>query len=270
MRALSARRLSGSARVKTHSGASDEASRQAQVPHGVLPDYFETEAQRRAFVREIFDRSGRDYDRVERLMSFGTGSWYRRQALLRAGLGRGMRVLDVAVGTGLVAREAVAILGRSDDVVGLDPSAGMMQALRSRLGIPLVQARGERLPIADAQFDFLSMGFALRHVADLGAVFREFRRVLKPGGVLCVLELTRPEGAWSKHVLKLYLRNIVPGLARVIAREPETPRLFRYFWDTIEACVAPAQVMQALEQAGFASVRRHVEATLFSEYTARA
>jgi demethylmenaquinone methyltransferase/2-methoxy-6-polyprenyl-1,4-benzoquinol methylase len=246
-----------------------QAEAQARPPLAVLPDYFQCEDERREFVRAIFDRTARDYDRVERLMSLGTGAWYRRQALLRAGLKPGMRVLDVATGTGLVAREAVGILGDGAAVLGLDPSTGMMQGVRNSLGIALVQARAERLPLADGAFDFLSMGFALRHVADLTAVFREYRRVLKPGGIACILELTRPERAWSRYLLKLYLRGIVPALARLVARDAQTPRLFRYFWDTIEACVPPAQVVQALEAAGFEAVRRHVEARVFSEYTAK-
>jgi demethylmenaquinone methyltransferase/2-methoxy-6-polyprenyl-1,4-benzoquinol methylase len=202
-------------------------------------------------------------------MSFGTGSWYRRQALMRSGLRPGMRMLDVAVGTGLVAREAVTLLGDPGAVLGLDPSPGMMRGLSEALGIPLVQARAERLPLADGTFDFLSMGFALRHVADLIAVFREYHRVLRPGGTVCVMELTRPERPWSQRLLKLYMRGVVPVLSRVVARDAQTPQLFRYFWDTIEACVPPAQVMQALEAAGFTSVRRHIEARIFSEYTAR-
>jgi demethylmenaquinone methyltransferase/2-methoxy-6-polyprenyl-1,4-benzoquinol methylase len=146
---------------------------------------------------------------------------------------------------------------------------GMMQSLGKSLGIALVQAQAERLPLSDGAFDFLSMGFALRHVADLTAVFREYRRVLRPGGIVCILELTRPQRAWSRYLLKLYLRGVVPALSRVVARDAQTPRLFRYFWDTIEACVAPEQVAQALEAAGFENVRRHVEARIFSEYTAR-
>lgn len=246
-----------------------QAPAPAQRPIATLPEYFQREDQRLDFVRAIFDRTARDYDRVERLMSFGTGAWYRRQALLRAGLKPGMRVLDVATGTGLVAREAVGISGDRSAVLGLDPSAGMMQGLSGSLGIALVQAQAERLPLADGAFDFLSMGFALRHVADLGAVFGEYRRVLRPGGIVCILELTRPERAWSTYLLKLYLRGVVPTLSRVVARNPQTPRLFRYFWDTIEACVPPARVVQALEAAGFEGVRRHVEARVFSEYTAR-
>jgi demethylmenaquinone methyltransferase/2-methoxy-6-polyprenyl-1,4-benzoquinol methylase len=202
-------------------------------------------------------------------MSFGTGSWYRRQALTRAGLRPGMRMLDVAIGTGLVAREAIALLGDPGAVTGLDPSPGMMQGLRDALGIRLVQARAERLPLADGSFDFLSMGFALRHVADLSAVFREYRRVLRPGGTLCVLELTQPAGGWLRRLLKLYMRGVVPVLSRLVARDQQTPKLFRYFWDTIEACVPPAQVTEALDAAGFTSVRRHVEARIFSEYTAQ-
>jgi demethylmenaquinone methyltransferase/2-methoxy-6-polyprenyl-1,4-benzoquinol methylase len=255
------------AQVQTSSGS--QAPARAQPPLAVLLEYFQSEDQRRDFVRAIFDRTARDYDRVERLMSLGTGAWYRRQALLRAGLEPGMRVLDVATGTGLVAREAIGIVGDRGAVLGLDPSTGMMQGLRESLGIALVQARAERLPVADGAFDFLSMGFALRHVADLTAVFREYRRVLRPGGIVCILELTQPERAWSRYLLKLYLRGLVPALSRVVARDPQTPRLFRYFWDTIEACVPPTRVVQALEAAGFEDVRRHVEARVFSEYTAR-
>jgi demethylmenaquinone methyltransferase/2-methoxy-6-polyprenyl-1,4-benzoquinol methylase len=238
-----------------------------EAPHPALPDYYAMLDDRRAFVRQIFDRTARDYDRVERMMSLGSGSWYRRRALLRAGLEPGMRVLDVAVGTGLLAREALAIVG--DRVTGLDPSDGMLQSARRALAIPLAQGRAERLPFAEGKFDFLSMGFALRHVADLGTVFREFRRVLRPGGMACVLELTKPEGGWSRRLLKVYLRGIVPALSRVVASNRDTPKLFRYFWDTIEACVPPAQVMEALGRAGFVDVRRHVEARIFTEYTAR-
>ena len=79
---------------------------------------------------------------------------------------------------------------------------------------------GERLPFADGQFDFISMGYGLRHVADLGSLFREFRRVLRPGGVACALEIARPDSAVSRAVLKVYLRGIAPLLSRVVGRTP--------------------------------------------------
>jgi demethylmenaquinone methyltransferase/2-methoxy-6-polyprenyl-1,4-benzoquinol methylase len=120
-------------------------------PHPILPAYYDSEAQRRGFVRRLFDQTAGDYDRIERAVSFGTGAWYRRQALLRAGLTPGMRVLDVAVGTGLVAREALAVVGESGQVIGLDPSAGMLHddgcelvaLARGRQRIRAAQARGK-------------------------------------------------------------------------------------------------------------------------------
>jgi demethylmenaquinone methyltransferase/2-methoxy-6-polyprenyl-1,4-benzoquinol methylase len=238
-------------------------------PHPILPAYYDSEAQRRGFVRRLFDQTAGDYDRIERAVSFGTGVWYRRQALLRAGLTPGMRVLDVAVGTGLVAREALAVVGESGQVIGLDPSAGMLHEARATVPIALVQGMGERLPFADGQFDFVSMGYGLRHVSDLGSLFREFWRVLRPGGVACALEIARPDSAVSRAVLKIYLRGIAPLLSRVVGRTPEAPTLYRYFWDTIEACVPPARVVDALQEAGFGGVKRHIEARMFAEYTAR-
>lgn len=237
------------------------------VPHGVLRDYYSTPQHKGAFVRGIFDRTADDYERVERVMALGTGSWYRRKALLRAGLTAGMKVLDVATGTGMVAREAVAITGNSSNVVGLDPSTGMLQELTSRLALPLILGRGESLPLADKSFDFLSMGYALRHVSDLSAALAEFFRVLRPGGRVCLLEITAPAARISRAILRAYLRGVVPCLTRLMARHADSQLLWRYYWDTIAACVSPERVMHALTEAGFRDVRRHVELGVFSEYT---
>ena len=78
----------------------------SQAPHSPLQAYYTCEADRREWVRNLFDRTAGDYGRMERLMALGSGSWYRRCALQRAGLQTGMSVADVGVGTGLVAREA--------------------------------------------------------------------------------------------------------------------------------------------------------------------
>lgn len=238
-------------------------------PHAILPEYYATPEARRGFIARTFDAGAADYDRVDRLLALGSGSWYRRQALLRAGLVPGMRMLDVAVGTGLVAKEAVRILGDARGIVGIDPSAGMMGAA-GRAGPALVRGRAEALPFASHAFDFLSLGFALRHLDDLAAVFREFHRVLKPGGRLLLLEITRPEGAFANACLKVYMRGAVPWLSRLVARRPETPRLYRYYWDTIEACAPPASVVATIAAAGFSSVDRFVQLGIFSEYRASA
>ena len=106
------------------------------------------------------------------------------------------------------------------------------------------------LPLPDACADFVSMGYALRHVGDLSAAFSEFRRVLRPGGIACVLEITYPENRSHALLLKAYMRGVIPALSWLIARHGDTPKLMRYYWDTIETCVPPAQVMATLAHAG--------------------
>src|SRR5581483_9505744 len=199
-------------------------------------------------------------------MAFGTGSWYRRRALQRAGLSSGMTVLDIGVGTGLVAREAAVLCGDPTRVTGVDPSAGMVENAKVPPGVQLVAGSAESIPVASASADFLSMGYALRHVSDLSVAFREFHRVLRPGGRLCLLEITRPEGRWRRALLKTYMGTLVPWAARVLARERDTPLLMRYYWDTIEKCVAPPLITAALEAAGFVEVGRRVDLGIFSQY----
>ena len=247
------------------------------APHPTLVRYYPGPEQKRSFVRRIFDESAGQYDRVERMMAFGTGSWYRRRALARAGLSTGMRCLDVAVGTGLVAREAVTLVGDPSLVIGLDPSPGMLAEAARSLPIRLVVGRAEHLPFPDGSFDFVSMGYALRHVSDVSVTAREFFRVLRPGGTLCLLEITRPSRRLPLALVKCYMKGIVPCLSRLAAGSDRRADrqgdrqgvLWEYYWDTINACLPPAALRGAMAEAGFDDVRRHVELGIFSEYTGR-
>src|SRR5262249_45259105 len=147
-------------------------------PHPILKDYYADEKERQVRLAQLFNASAQHYDRINQLMSFGTGSWYRRQALLRAGLKDSMSLLDVGCGTGVLAGYASHIVGPSGCIVALDPSSAMLcEALQRRVRC-VVQGVGEHLPFADNSFDLLSMGYALRHVADLLMTFSEYRRVL--------------------------------------------------------------------------------------------
>jgi demethylmenaquinone methyltransferase/2-methoxy-6-polyprenyl-1,4-benzoquinol methylase len=240
---------------------------EALEPHPQLEGYYQ--GSKGAFIRRIFDQGARDYDRIERMMALGSGSWYRRKALLRAGLAGGQRALDVAIGTGLVAREAIGIVGETGRVVGVDPSAGMLGQARKALAISAVMGVAEQLPVTEGAFDFVSMGYALRHVSDLRAAFGEFHRVLRPGGTVCILELTRPAGRVRTALLRAYMRGVIPLLGRLVTRNAPSQLLWQYYWDTIESCIAPEQVMGALEGAGFVDVKRHTELGIFSEYTGR-
>ncbi|MGH7333806.1 MAG: class I SAM-dependent methyltransferase [Candidatus Rokuibacteriota bacterium] len=239
-----------------------------KAPHPVLKQYYEGDDDRQPFVTALFDSTARHYNRLCGVMSLGSGQSYRRGVLARAGLRPGMRLLDVATGTGLVARSACQLLGDRGAVVGLDPSRGMLQEARRVLSGSLVQGMVEYLPFADDRFDFVSMGYALRHTADLGVAFRECLRVLKPRGRFVVLEISRPRSVVGQWLVRTYLQRVVPLLMRLATGDARTGLLTRYYWDTIAACVPPATILEVLRTSGFVDVERRVQAGLLSEYAA--
>jgi demethylmenaquinone methyltransferase / 2-methoxy-6-polyprenyl-1,4-benzoquinol methylase len=237
-------------------------------PHPVLPAFYGERAHRTRFVQRLFDDTAAHYDEINRIFSLGSGTRYRRQALLRAGLRPGLRTIDVAVGTGLVAREAAAVCGNPRDVIGVDLSAAMLGVARRKLGISLVQGLAEELPLASASADLLTMGYALRHVPDLAGTFREFHRVLRPGGTVLLLEIGRPTRPLARALVAAYLGRLVPLLCRW-AIGARTHQLMDYYWQTIEHCVAPEVILAAMAQSGFVEVGCRVDFDLLRSYLGR-
>jgi demethylmenaquinone methyltransferase/2-methoxy-6-polyprenyl-1,4-benzoquinol methylase len=235
----------------------------------VLERYYRREDDRESFVATLFDGAAKYYDRVGHVLAFGSGPHYRRSVLQRAGLRPGMKLLDVATGTGQVARAAAGILRDPRAVVGLDPSAGMLgEARRTQAGL-FVRARAEDMPLRDGVFDMLTMGFALRHVATLEAAFTEYRRVLKPGGRVLLLEVSRPPSPVLRWLVRVYVKRILPRLIRFATRNPHAPMLMEYYWDTIAECVPQHTIVAALREAGFVDVEHRMFGGCLSEYFAR-
>jgi demethylmenaquinone methyltransferase/2-methoxy-6-polyprenyl-1,4-benzoquinol methylase len=238
------------------------------APHPVLEKYYARDADRPSFVGALFDGAAPYYEWMGTTMSLGSEHYYRRLALRRGGVVPGMKVLDVATGTGLLAREALRVVGEAGVVVGVDPSRGMLAEQRRKgTRVRLVHGRAEALPFESARFDALTMGFALRHVPDLGMTFREYLRVLKPGGRVVILEVSRPSSSLARSLLRVYLCHLAPLLARLRTPNPHAAMLMRYYWDTSDECVAPAVILDVLRQSGFADVNRRVMASMLSEYT---
>jgi demethylmenaquinone methyltransferase / 2-methoxy-6-polyprenyl-1,4-benzoquinol methylase len=238
-------------------------------PHGDLSRYYVTDEARPTYVRSLFDEAAPHYEWINKVMSLGSGAWYRRRALVRSGLGAGARVLDIATGTGLVARAASRVVGAEGRVVGLDPSAGMLRQQRCAPNMRLVQAQGETLPLGSDEFDFVSLGYGLRYLADLNALFGECLRVLKPGGRLLVLEFGRPRSRVGRRLGRLYLETIVPALTRLGTQNRRAEQVMRYCWDTVDQSVDPEAVLGAIRHSGFENLSRDSVGGIFAEYRAR-
>jgi len=237
-------------------------------PHPVLAAHYKTAEARVSYVRALFDRTATNYDRINAWMSLNRGEQYRRDAMLRAGVQPGNRLLDCACGTGVMAANAQSLVGAQGEVIALDPSLPMLGVAAKRGVRQRLAGIAEQLPLPDRSLDFVTMGYALRHVADLGVAFGELARVLRAGGRLLILEMVPPASRAGYLTARLYLKHLVPTIAALVTGSRDARRLMQYYWETIEQCVEPEVVLDALRAAGFTEVRRSVKYSLLTEYTA--
>ena len=181
-------------------------------------------SERKRTALALFAGLPRRYDLLSALLSFGQDGRWRRAMVGAVQAGRDDRVLDVATGTGLVARELVRRYGCS--VVGVDQSTEMLAGARRRLArepalarrIELVQGEAERLPFANRQFDHLTFTYLIRYVDDPGATLAELARVVRPGGRIASLEFGLPDPPLWRTLWRLYTRAGLPVAGRLFGR----------------------------------------------------
>jgi demethylmenaquinone methyltransferase/2-methoxy-6-polyprenyl-1,4-benzoquinol methylase len=166
--------------------------------------------------RTLFAPLGPTYDRYASILSFGQDPRWRSFLVSRIDAGPRDTVLDVATGTGAVARELVAQRGCT--VVGLDQSPEMLAEARRRMpsNVKLIEGRAEQLPFPDATFDALTFTYLLRYVSDPAATLRELARVVRPGGTIAGLEFAVPRGVW-RPLWELYVRVGLPLAGRALS-----------------------------------------------------
>ena len=227
------------------------------APHPPLRRYYFENDARQVFVNELFNRTAYQYRNIDKATGFGSGLWYRAKALREAGLTAGMQVLDVACGPGLVAQCARNIVGPSGSVIGLDPSIGMLQEAQKGPCQKFVRGIGEQLPFPDQTFDFLSMGYAIRHVSDLKAAFSEYRRVLKPGGIVLLLDICRPRSPLLLSLSRFYIKTVMGIVFAASTGNRDMKTLMEYWWDTTENCVPSETILGALDEAGLIDCSLH-------------
>ena len=165
---------------------------------------------------ELFAPLGPTYERYARLLSLGQDPRWRRFLVSRVEAGPGDEVLDVATGTGAVARELLRQKGCA--VVGVDQSPEMLAVARQHLPatVKLVEASAEHLPFEDASFDALTVTYLLRFVDDPGATLSELARVVRSGGTVASLEFAVPAGLW-RPLWRAYVGAVLPAAGRIVS-----------------------------------------------------
>jgi demethylmenaquinone methyltransferase/2-methoxy-6-polyprenyl-1,4-benzoquinol methylase len=174
------------------------------------------EAAARTRALELFAPLGPTYERYARLLSLGQDPRWRRFLVSQIEAGPGDEVLDVATGTGAVARELLRRKGCA--VVGVDQSREMLAVAREHLPatVKLVEASAEHLPFEDASFDALTVTYLLRYVDDPGATLAELARVVRPGGTVASLEFAVPAGVW-RPLWRAYVGVVLPAAGRIVS-----------------------------------------------------
>jgi len=209
-------------------------------------------------VRGVFDSVAEKYDLMNDLMSVGLHRLWKRFAVRATGVRAGMRVLDLAGGTGDLARLFADRVGPQGQVVLTDINGAMLGVGRDRLlnegrFIPAVQCDAERLPFVSAHFDCVSIAFGLRNVTHKEAALAEMRRVLRPGGVAAVLEFSH---VWAPlaPAYDWYSFNVLPRIGKLVARDDAS---YRYLAESIRMHPDQATLKAMMEQAGFDRVEVH-------------
>ena len=206
-------------------------------------------------VAGVFDSVASRYDLMNDIMSVGLHRLWKRFAVAQSFVGPGARVLDVAGGTGDLARLFAKRIGSNGEVILTDVNAAMLATGRDRLldegrMIPVVRCDGERLPFPSDRFDCVTVGFGLRNMTRKDVALSEMRRVLRPGGTLLVLEFSR---VWRPLVplYDAYSFQVLPRLGTLVANDAEA---YRYLAESIRVHPSQDELKQMMEQAGLERV----------------
>ncbi len=209
-------------------------------------------------VRGVFDSVAGKYDVMNDLMSMGLHRAWKAYAVMVANLREGQQVLDIAGGTGDLARAFAKKVGSSGQVVHTDINEAMLRTGRDRLldqglALPTVVCDAEKLPFADGRFDLVSVAFGLRNMTHKDLALAEMNRVLKPGGRLLVLEFSKVAQSLEK-AYDWYSFNILPKIGALVAGDEGS---YRYLAESIRMHPGQEELKTLMKMGGFGHVDYH-------------
>lgn len=224
-------------------------------------------------VEDMFDHIAPAYDRLNTLMSLGMHGRWRRRAVEAVAASAPATILDVATGTGDFAISLAQAVAAAR-VTGIDLSQGMIDVGRAKIDraglgdrIALRQADCLALPFDDGAFDAVTCAFGVRNFERLLDGYREIARVMRPGALLAVIELSRPTNGLVRPFYTLYSGYVIPGMGRLLSADAKA---YRYLPQSISAVAQGDDMLALMRQAGLSDTRcRTLTMGVCSLYTAR-
>ena len=221
----------------------------------VLP--YEQEGGKKEQIVRMFDAISDNYDPMNRFMTFGIDTIWRKNAILSLKKFQPKTILDVATGTGDFAINAFRLL-QPEKIVGIDISEGMLKVGEIKVSAPEFQSKIElkvgdstNLEFKDATFDAATVAFGVRNFEDLEKGISEMCRVLKPGGHLVILEMSEPEYFPIRELYRAYSKTVIPAFARLFSKDRKA---YTYLPKSIEAFPQGKVMTELLKKCGFSSV----------------
>ena len=210
-------------------------------------------------VAEVFHSVATKYDVMNDLMSAGIHRIWKKLTIEQSGARAGMKVLDIAGGTGDLTLKFSRIVGSTGQVTLADINDSMLKVGRDKLtdkgavaNIKFVQANAESLPFPDNYFDIITIAFGLRNVTDKDAALRSMQRVLKPGGKVMVLEFSKTDNPLLSSIYDVYSFNILPKIGQVIAGDADS---YKYLAESIRMHPDQETLKSMMQDADFVNCK---------------
>ena len=220
-----------------------------------MPKFTHTGTRKKEYVRQMFNDVSKRYDFLNKVLSFGIDSYWRKNLIRMMNIQKGISILDVATGTGDIVFEILK--DNNVEITGLDYAENMIVEANEKAisknvlnQVQFIHGDAEELPFSDCSFDLLSISFGFRNIGHYDVALSEFNRVLKPGGKLAILEFSEPNSKIFNIMYQFYFKHILPKVGAFISKSDG----YKYLPESVKHFPSRAELKSMIKGSGFNNI----------------